>query len=412
MTSPDTSPAALLALDWADQKHDFALLVEGSSQPECGQLQHEAGQIQEFVTGLRCRFGGRPVAVIVEQSRGALIHALLGHDHLWLYPVNPVALARFRATFAPSGAKDDPTDALLLLELLAKHRDRLHRWLPDDSQTRTLALLVEERRRAVDERTRLVEQLLACLKGYYPQAIALLDGQLGTALACKFLLKWPEFQALARARRDTIRRLFYANHFRRIDRLEQRLEAQAGTTPLTTDLAVIAAGRARCTRLATQIQALLPHIKGCEKRIAELFAAHPDAPIFASLPGAGPALAPRLLAAFGSQRERWSDAGQLATFAGVAPVIKRSGKQSTTHFRHAAPKFLRQSFHEFANCSRRFCPWAADFYRAKCQSGHGHHCAVRALAFKWIRIIHACWIQGTPYDPQRYRPGPSPHSAA
>lgn len=412
MTTPDASPAALLAIDWADQKHDFALLAEGATRPETGQLEHQPGRLAEFIASLRERFGGRPVAVIVEQKRGALIHALLGHDHLWLYPVNPLSLARFRETFATSGAKDDPSDAGLLLDLLAKHRDRLHRWLPEDTHTRTLALLVEERRRAVDERTRLVEQLLACLKGYYPQAIALLGGQLDTVLACRLLLKWPHFESLARARHDTIRRLFYAHHFRRVDRLEERLKSLSEAVALTTDAAVIEAGRCRATRIASQILALLPHIKSFDKRIAELFASHPDAPIFASLPGAGTALAPRLLAAFGSQRERWSDASQFATFIGIAPIIKRSGKQSLTLFRRAAPKFLRQSFHEFANASIRFCPWAQRFYRAKRASGRNHHAAVRALAYKWIRIIHACWRQGVPYDPARYSPGPSPQPAS
>lgn len=411
MTTPDASPAALLAIDWADQKHDFALLPEGATHPESGRLEHEPGCLAEFIAGLRRRFGGRPVAVIVEQKRGALIHAMLGHDHLWLYPVNPLSLARFRETFATSGAKDDPSDAGLLLELLAKHRQRLHRWLPDDTHTRTLALLVEERRRAINERTRLVEQLLACLKGYYPQAIALLGGQISTTLACKLLLKWPQFDILARARQDTIRRFFYAHRFRRIELLEKRLTSLAGASALTTDAAVIEAGGLRAARLASQILTLLPHIKGCNKRIAELFAAHPDAAIFASLPGAGAALAPRLLTAFGSQRERWSDAGQLATFTGIAPIIKRSGKQSLTLFRRAAPKFLRQSFHEFANTSIRFCPWAAHFYRAKRASGRNHHSAVRALAFKWIRIIHACWREAIPYDPARYRPDASPNPA-
>jgi len=405
------APAALLAIDWADQKHDYALLVEGASQPETGRLDHDAGHLQEFIAELRRRFGGRPVAVILEQKRGALIHALLGHDHLWLYPVNPLTVARFREAFATSGAKDDPTDARLQLELLAKHRDRLHRWLPDDAHTRTLALLVEERRCAVNECTRLVEQSLACLKGYYPQFIALLGGQLDTTLACKLLLKYPDFATLARARTQTIRRFFYAHHFRRVEVLEARLKALAAAVALTTDPAVIEAGRLRATRLADQMLALLPHIAHLDQRIAELFAAHPDAAIFRSLPGAGAVMAPRLLAAFGTQRDRWRDASHVATFSGIAPVIKRSGKQSLTSFRHAAPKFLRQTFHEFAGCSIRFCPWAASFYHAKRAAGCNHHAAVRSLAFKWIRILHACWRHHSTYDPTRYTP-PTPAQAA
>lgn len=397
-TNSEQAPAALLAIDWADQKHDFALLPAGAEHPETGCLEHDAGQLQQFIGELHRRFGGRPVAVIVEQKRGALIHALLGHDHLWLYPVNPLSVARFREAFATSGAKDDPSDARLQLELLAKHRDRLHRWMPDDVETRTLALLVEERRCAVNERTRLLEQLLACLKGYYPQVIELLKGNLETTLACRLLVKFPDFNTLARARPQTIRRFFYAHHFRRVDLLDARLKALSEAVALTSDPAVIEAGRLRTVRLAKQILALLPHIRQLDQRIAELFAAHPDGVIFRSLPGAGEVMAPRLLAAFGSDRDRWLDASHVATFSGIAPVIKRSGKQSLTSFRHAAPKFLRQSFHEFAGCSIRFCPWAAAFYQSKLATGRSHHAAVRSLAFKWIRIIYACWRNHTPYD--------------
>lgn len=398
------NPAAFLAFDWADAAHAYALAGAGEPQVESGQVEHDPGRLGEFIGELRRRFGGRPVAVIIEQKRGALMHALLGHDHLWLYPVNPKALARFRETFSGSGAKDDPTDARLLLDLLRKHRDRLHCWLPGDAQSRALGLLVEERRRAVNERTRLVEQLLACLKNYYPQAIDLLGAHLETALACKLLQKWPDFESLSRARAQTIRNFFYAHRFRRADIIEQRLEKLSAASALTTDSAVIEVFRVRARRLTSQLLALLPHIASCDKRIAELFAAHPDAPIFQSLPGAGPALAPRLLAAFSQDRNQWRDASHLATFSGIAPVKMRSGNRSITVFRRAAPKFLRQSFHEFANASKRFSPWARRYYLAKRENGLSHHRAVRALAFKWIRIIHACWRSRAQYDPNKYPP--------
>jgi hypothetical protein len=245
--------------------------------------------------------------------------------------------------------------------------------------------------------------LLACLKGYYPQAIDLLDGHLDTAMACKLLLKWPDFESLAAARIQTVRRFFYAHGFRRADLLEKRIETLDCAVALTADAPVIEAGRLRAVRLANQMLVQLPHIRHLDRRIAELFDSHPDAPIFRSLPGAGVALAPRLLAAFGARRDRWADAAEVSTFCGIAPVLKRSGQQSVTRFRRSAPKFQRQSFHEFAGCSIQFCPWAAKFYQAKCASGRKHHAAVRALAFKWIRIIHACWRDRIPYDPAKYR---------
>lgn len=398
----NTTPAALVAIDWADQKHDIAVLPAGVATPEHLQLEHRPQVLAEWIAGLRKRFGGQPVAVALEQKRGALIHALMGHEFLDIYPVNPAMLASLRKAFHTSGAKDDPLDRDLLLELLEKHRCRLRLWEPDDVQTRTLSLLVEDRRQAVNERTRLGEQLLATLKSYFPAMIDLAGPELTTRLACELILKWPTFDSLRGARTQTLRAFFYARNFRRPDQLEARLAALKAAVPLCRDAAVLGAGRLKALRLARQILAVLPAIKQYDKQIAELFATHPDADIFKSLPGAGPALAPRLLAVFGSRRERWTSNTEVATYTGIAPVIERSGKRCVVHWRWACPKFVRQSLHEFAASSLLFCDWANTFYQSQRARGKTHHGAVRALAFKWIRILFRCWKDHCPYDPAKH----------
>jgi transposase len=146
----------------------------------------------------------------------------------------------------------------------------------------------------------------------------------------------------------------------------------------------------------------LPFLAEYERRIAELLGSHPDRFLFDNLPGAGPALAPRLLTAFGSDRDRFKVAGDLLNLSGIAPVRRASGKKASVHCRRACPKFLRQSFHEFGECSIRYCSWAHACYQAQRTRGKGHHAAVRAVSFKWIRILFACWKHRTPYDPERY----------
>lgn len=407
-TQTEQCPAAFVAIDWADQKHSVALQEAGAPGPECFELAHRPEVLAEWVGSLRRRFGGRPVAVILEQKRGALVHALLGHGHLRIYPANPASLASFRKAFAPSGAKDDPPDALLLLEMLLKHRDRLRRWEPGDSQTRLLGLLAEGRRQAVNARTRLVEQLTACLKGYFPQAIGMLGGNLSTRLAAEVLCKWPSLDQLRAAGAKRLRAFFYARNFRRPDLLASRIQEMEAAAGLTGDPAVIAAGAIKTRALAGQLLALLPRIEDYDGQIAEIFARHPDGPIFESFPGAGPALAPRLLCAFGTDRGRWRDAAEISTLYGIAPVLERSGKHSWTHFRWACPKFARQSIHEFAAASVRFCPWAGGVYATQRARGKGHHAAVRALAFKWIRIMYRCWKDRVPFNPDRLPPTPNP----
>src|ERR1700675_1337778 len=119
-----TPLAAVIGIDWADQHHDVALQEPGGARVERVRLAHTPEAISAWIAALRARLGNRPVGIAVETSRGPVVHALLDHDNVVLYPVNPPSLKRFRETFAPSGAKDDVPDAALLRELLAKHRDR------------------------------------------------------------------------------------------------------------------------------------------------------------------------------------------------------------------------------------------------------------------------------------------------
>ena len=150
------------------------------------------------------------------------------------------------------------------------------------------------------------------------------------------------------------------------------------------------------------ITTLRDQITQLERRRDELVANHPDAPLFASFPGAGLATVPRLIAAFGTRRERYQSAFEVECDSGIAPVHIRSGKIDRVSFRHACQDFTRQTFHEFAGQTIPQCEWAKAFYRAHCQKPEQHHAAVRALAFKWIRILFRCWKDRKPYDEQLY----------
>jgi transposase len=139
-----------------------------------------------------------------------------------------------------------------------------------------------------------------------------------------------------------------------------------------------------------------------EDQIAALFDSLPDAAFFAALPGAGPHLAPRLLAAFGDDRSRYGNAQELACYGGIAPVTESSGKKTWIHWRWSCSKFLRQTLVEWANQSRHHSFWAEAFYQMQRQKGKTHQVAIRALAFKWIRIVFRCWQDRQPYDEVKY----------
>ena len=390
--------AALIGLDWAAEKHDVCLWDAATGKSRHRVIEHTPEALAEWLAELQASYPGRRLAVCLEQSRGALMYALMDHAFLDLYPINPVTLARYREAFAPSRAKDDPGDARLLAEILRLHRDKLAVWKPDDEQTRTLAFLNEERRKAVNLRTKLVLRLQAALKLYFPQALAWLGADLGTPMACDWLLKWPTLEAAQRSRPQTVRAFFYAHNCRSAAHVESVLAALPAAKPLTTDAAVLAVQPLTVQMLAKQLRLLHGAIVAYERQIAARFRPHPDAFLFENLPGAGPALAPRLLTAFGTDRSRHPTAQDMQAYAGIAPVIERSGKSCWTHWRWNCPKFLRQTFHEFAKSTVIHSAWARAFYDLQKSRGKGHNAAIRSLAFKWIRIIHRCWQTRTPYD--------------
>jgi transposase len=393
--------AAYIGLDWADQHHDICLQEAGSQQTEITRIEHQPETLVAWVTGLRQRFQGQPVAIALEQSRGALIYALMHYDFIVLYPVNTNTLASYREAFTPSGAKDDPSDARLLLEVVCLHRDKLRAWKADDSLTRTIRLLSEHRRKLVDDRTRLTNRLRALLKQYFPQAINWI-GNLASLLAVDFLTRWPQLGRLQQAAPEDLR-LFYRGHGCRLgEKLDQRLAEISTAQPLTTDQAVIVSSVSLAQALVKQLRELVAGIAQLDQQLQDLYAQHPDAEIFGALPGAGKALAPRLLAAFGSDRERYADAGEVQCYSGVAPVTKRSGKMKLVQRRYACPKFVRQSFHEFAKSSLNWSRWARAYYDQQRQRGNKHHEAIRSLAFKWIRIIYRCWQLRVPYNEATY----------
>jgi transposase len=393
---------ALVGLDWADQQHVVCCRDVASGQVHTQTVEQSPEGIQEWVNRLLERHPGGQIAVCLEQKRGAVVHALMRYEAIDLYPVNTLTVGNARKAFRPSGAKDDPHDAGLLLEILERHAHVVKLWQPDTEQTRLLGGLCEDRRKAVDLRTSLCNSLRGKLKEYFPQALKLVGPNLFSEVACAFLMKWPRFEAVAAARPQTVRKFYHAHHIRREPVISPRLELIASSQPLCTDEAVVAAGILWVQTIVGQIRALNRSIEEYDGRIAELFGQHPDAHIFKSFPGAGQQLAPRLVALFGTDRDRYGDAQEVATYAGIAPVKESSGNQTWIHWRWHCPKFPRQSLVEFATKSIGFCPWAKIYYQEQLARGKRHHAAVRALAFKWVRIMFRCWKTRQPYDEATY----------
>ena len=394
------SPPAWIALDWGDKAHAFALR-DACGQSETGTLTHSAENLHQWLKDLGVRWGGRPVVLAIEASRGAVIHALLEYPWLVIYPINPITSARYRSAFTPSGAKADLPDARVWLELVRLHTDKLRPLETQDPATVKLAGLVEACRKLVDQRTQVILRLESLLKTYYPQALEL-AGELKTEAARAFLGRWPDLISLKAAQPASLKRFYHAHQVRSPELIEQRLALVANAKALTTAAARVSVAVLQLRGLLDQLAVFHKHIPVFEAEIKEAFARHPDQDLFRDLPGAGEQLAPRLCAAFGTLRTEYPDPASLQKYAGLAPVREKSGRQLWTHWRWGAPTFLRQTFVEWAGQTVRYSPWAAVYYQRMIQQGKKHAGILRALAFKWIRVLWTCWQQRQPYDEARY----------
>lgn len=403
--SPQTeSFAAFVGIDWADKEH--AICVLDGDRNTSDQLKHSAEAIDAWATQMHEQFGGRPVAVAIEQSRGGLFHALMQYEHLRLFPINPKKAANYRKALACSGAKSDPADAHMLARYLREHHDHLRAWEGDTLETRRIAALCELRRKIVEARKSETQRLGSMLKLYFPQALDLVEslpGPLHGPLALELLGRWPSPKELQRANPKTLQKFFRQHGQRNDEKIKEQIQRIRAFRHLTEDAAIIEPTVLYVGLLLKQIEQFNEAIAEFEKQIASAFSKHEDAAIFRSLPGAGVALAPRLLAAMGSDRKRFGEATEVQAYCGIAPVTRRSGQACRVSMRRACPKFVRQTFHEFADQARKWSDWSRAYYEHLRGQGKRHHAAVRALAFKWIRIIFRMWKTSTLYDENRYQ---------
>ena len=393
----------VIGLDRSDKKADLCLLDTRTGQRRSLTLDTAPEALCEWLAQLRQQHPQARVGLCLEQPAVHLIPFLETYAWITLHPINPITLQKYREAFVTSRAKDDTKDADYLADLLFTHPAQLPVWAPEDSATRAVQQLGFHRRAVVNERTALTNRLQALLKQYYPQALTLCGEDLWRPLATAFLLKWPSLSRVQKARTATLKQFYHVQGSRSQKLIEQRLALLAKAVPVTDERAVIESFELRVQLICRQLQQLHCTLQKFDAQLAAAYAAHPDRAIFASLPGAGPVLGPRLLATTGANRERFADnAAQLQCYTGVAPVTKQSGGSRRVHRRYCCPKFHRQSFHEFAGESIYYCRWAAAYYLQQRQKGCSHHTAVRALAFKWQRVIWRCWQAQTPYDDARY----------
>ncbi len=376
-------------IDWANDHHDALCIDDQGHQLGSVRVAHSPdglSQLDAYLERMAEPGGKDHLACIIETTHGLLIAHLL--EQGWaVYPVNPRTVERRRA---PSGAKTDLIDAYLLAKTGRADFQDLRRLNPDSEQIQELKTLTRDQDALVQMQTRLVKQLTAGLKAYYPVVLELF-GKLHQPSTLAFLRAYPTLQAARDASVEkltaTLKQARYPGAALRAQEIARHLQQ-----PCLHASEVTTRTKARLMlALIDQLDPLLKQIAEYDKEIERLFLMHADSELFQSLPRAGQRLAPRLLAEMGDDRNRYESASSLQALAGTSPVLFQSGTYQKAHRRLGCIKPWRNALQQFAWQSTQSEAWARDYYQRKRAEGKSHTVAVRALANIWARILYAVW---------------------
>ena len=387
-------------IDWADTHHDALVLDEQGHQRGSLRVDHTPEGLAKLNTFLETISGSlekEQMACIIETTHGLLIAFLL--EAGWpVYPVNPRTVDRRRSA---SGAKTDSIDAYLLAKTGRADLADLHRLTPDSELVQELKTLTRDQDGLIQTQTRLVNQLTACLKTYYPVALQLFT-KLQQHSTLIFLQTYPTPQAALAASVEQITEVLKHAGHTTAKKVAPTIFQTLHQPQLTANASTVRTKSRLMLALVAQLLPLVEQISAYEKEIARLFLRHEDNEVFSSLPGAGKRLAPRRLPEIGDEPTRYADTASLQALAGTSPVLFQSGNYAKAHRRLGCIKPLRNALHQFAWESTQQQGWARDYYQRKRAEGKSHSVAVRALSNVWARIIFAMLTKHELYDSARF----------
>ncbi len=383
-------------IDWADTHHDALVIDEKGRQRGSLRVDHTPEGLAKLTTFLETITGSdqkEQMACIIETTHGLLIAPLL--EAGWpVYPVNPRTVDRRRGA---SGAKTDIIDASLLAKTGRADLADLHRLTPDSEVVQELKMLTRDQDALIQMQTRLVNQLTATLKAYYPVALQWF-AKLQQHSTLTFLQTYPTPQAAMDASVEQITEILKHAGHTTAEKVAPKIFERLHQPQLPADAITSRTKSRLMLALVAQLLPLVEQVAAYDKEVEHLFLTHKDHEVFSSLPRAGKRLAPRLLAEIGDERTRSADAASLQALAGTSPVLFQSGNYAKAHRRLGCIKPLRNALHQFAWPSTQQDGWARDSYQRKRAEGKSHTVAVRALSNVWARIIFAMVNKHQLYD--------------
>jgi transposase len=390
-------------IDWAEDHHDIALADRDGALLARLRITDDAAGLAALLALLAEHgdSGEDPVPVAIETPRGLLVACLRATGRK-VYPVNPMAVARYRDRHSVSGGKSDKGDSLVLANVLRTDM-HAHRPLPADSElAQAIAVLARAQQDAVWDRTRAHNKLRSHLREYYPgflAAFATARGGISRPEARTILAAAPTPAQAAKLTPAQLRALLKkAGRSLRIDAEAQRLR-EAFRTPQMRQLPLVeqAMGR-QALALLRQLDAACTSADDLERAAVESFSQHPDAGIITSFPGIGALTGARVLAETGDDRSRFTDAKGLKAYAGAAPVTRASGKTKSVTCRHVKNNRLAAAGYLWAFSALTASPGARAHYDRRKNAGDRHAAAQRNLFGRLLSCLHHCLATGQHYN--------------
>ncbi len=386
----------LIGIDWSQDHHDVRVLNEAGASLLRFQITHSPEGLAKFEEHVaKLNVSPTDCLVALETAHNLIVDFLWSRQYQ-VYVIAPSIVNASRGRYTSSGASNDDKSALLLADLLRTDRQRFAPWKPDGllvTQMRAKLSLVDALTQSI---TRYSNRLHAVLQRYYPQVLGLFCN-LQTQIGLQFLIAYPTPDHARALSYSQLAHFCHSHSYTQPARLPE-LYAHLHRPALAPDPTIVLAYRDETIFLAQLLLNLVQHKGQTMREVQDLFALHPDAPIFASLPGAGELLEPKLLVMFGDQRDRFPSPAAIQQLAGTCPVTDQSGKKRRVYFRKACNHDYRNTAQQFAKESILQSEWAATYFGDALGRGMSKSHAYRCLANRWLAIIWHLWQTRQLYD--------------
>jgi transposase len=389
-----------IGIDWADEDHDVFITNEIGTSLDAFAIDDSILGLHQFNSTVSSyEVEPNDVHIAIETPHGLIVNALIRQGYN-VYPINPKAVRNERKTYRSSDARDDNFDAFVLAQMIRMRVEGYTPLRPQTELTEEIRILSEDRHKLVVQKVRLVNQLRATLKVYYPAAIGLFSS-LSAKITLEFLLNFPTPQDAKKLTQDEWAEFLEQNSYpykERASLLYEKLQVEQ----LEASPVIVRSKRRQMIALVKQVKTVIDAIKEYDSELDKLLKQHQYTELLLSLPPVSNTLAASLIGQFSEREEFFATANILQNYGGTTPITIQSGKKRIVVFRKACNKFLRYTFHNLAFASLRTVNWAREFYDKQKAKGKSHSLALRNLANQWAEIIFAMFTKREQYDESVY----------